>query len=933
MSWTTGALDRALAALIRRHETLRTTFALHDGEPVQVVAPDGRPELVVTDLRSLPAEGRDREALRLARREAHRPFDLATGPLLRVMTLRLGEREHLLLLTAHHIVCDGWSAGILIGELGRLYDLCVTQRPAALAELPIQYADYAVWQREWLQGEILEEHLRWWREQVGEAPADHSPSPPSGAHPAVRGGRGGRRRAALPAGLTDRLLALGRAAGRRRSLTLLAGFQALLHRFTEQPRILVGTPVAGRSREETEGLIGLFMNLLVMGADVDPRGSFRSLLSQVRETTLGAFAHQELPFEMLVKELGLERALGHTPLVQVHFAVQNAPRSDLRLTGLRIEGVEVGLEAAKFDLSLSLAAADDGVRGSLEYDVDLFDAVAADRLLRCWRVLLEGSAAAPDAPLGTLPVLGAAERHQVLVEWGGSGCGPFPPGEDPLPVPALFARSAREHPRREALVCGGERLTFGELWHRAAGVARRLRAAGVGSGDRVGLCTGRTPDLVAGLLGIFAAGGAFVPLDPAYPDDRLAFLLADSAMRAVLAAAGEAARLALLAGGVPVVALEEEPHGVAAAGPDDLFPSVPPGSPAYLIHTSGSTGQPKGVVVEHRHLSSLLAAMQREVGWTAADRMVSAAPFSFDIFLFELLSPLLAGGSVTLIPLRPVVDLDELVARLAEATAFHAVPSLMRQVVSAVRRAGPAWGPGPRLLFVGGDAVSADLLADIAAAFPGARVRVLYGPTEATILCACHAVPADGRVAGSPLGRPLGHAVLRVADPSGEPVPPSVAGEIWIGGAGVARGYWQPAGAARGPGAEPFVERDGLRFYRSGDRGRWRADGCLEFLGRLDQQVKVRGFRIDPREVEAALAAHPEVREAVVVARQDAGEAGDERRLVAYLKWAGARHRLPVRARAWTGTPSSPAVCPPTWSRRSSCSWRLSLSPPTARST
>ncbi|HEX9942196.1 MAG TPA: amino acid adenylation domain-containing protein [Thermoanaerobaculia bacterium] len=859
-----AALAAALGEVVRRHEALRTTFRETGRRPVQVVSPPGPFAVPLVDLSALPAPVRAAEARQLAGVEGRWAFDLERGPLLRATLLRLGPAEHALLLNMHHIVSDGWSMGVLVREIGALYPAALQGSPSPLPELSIQYPDFALWQRRWLTGEVLERQLVYWRERLAGAPASLD-LPADRSRPAVQSFRGARARFAFGPDLTRALHALGRRHDATLFMTLLAGFQALLGRYTGQEDALVGSPIANRNRQEIAPLIGFFVNTLALRADLAGDPAFDDLLGRVRRTALDAYTHQDLPFERLVEELRPERHLSHNPLFQVMFALQNAPMGSLDLPGISLAPLEFEVPSAQFDLELSFTEAGEGLELAVIYGTDLFEPSTIRRLAGHLEGFLAGAAAAPGLRLSELPLLASAERHQLLRDWNDTG--------EPEPVPGVIARfeaQARRAPGSPAVIAGGEIVPYGELNRRANRLAHRLRRLGVGSGTAVGLCAERSAAMVAGLLGIWKAGAAYVPLDPGLPQARLAFLLEDSGVP-VVAVDGRSATALPLYGGRVVLLDGEEVDGNDAdpeplGGPDDL---------AYFIYTSGTTGQPKAVMVERRHLEATLAATRRLFRFGAADRMPCVAPFSFDVFLFELLSPLLAGGVSHLLPLRPALDVEALVDALEEATLLHAVPALMRQVVEAVRRR-PGRPRRLRALFTGGDVVPADLVADLRETFPGARIWILYGPTETAILAAAHPVPADGP-ARSLLGRPLDGATIDLRDAAGRLVPAGVPGEVWIGGAAVTRGYWQRDDLT----AEKFVTRNGRRFFRSGDLARRLPDGALEFLGRTDDQVKVRGFRIELGEVESALARHPCVAAAVVAAWEDDGTAG--KRLVAYV--------------------------------------------------
>ena len=891
-----AGLGRRLSGIVRRHEALRTCFPAVDGRPRQEIATAAPVPLPVIDLSALPTPAGEGELRRLAAEDAVRPFDLARGPVLRAAFVRLAAEAGAVLFALHHIASDGRSLEIFLEELAD---------PAIAAPLPVQYADYAAWQRGWLRGEALEARLRFWRRQLAGAPPllDLPTDRPRPAGAAASPFASGLHRQLRPGVSAPALRAVARRHGATPFLVALAAFQAFLGRVTSQDDFCLGTVTAGRDRVETERLIGLFVNTLVLRADLggDPTGG--EILARARSATLAAHQHGDLPFEKLVDELRPGRDWRHNPLFQALFGFQRAPASPARIDGLAVQPLAMELTGAtaKLDLVLSLVESGDGVTGRLELDRDLFDGATADRLAAGFERLFAGLVERPEVPLSELPLLAPAEIAQLL-DWGR---GPVPAALEAQTVPALFARRAAERPMAPAVLCGDEVLTFGELDRRSGGLARALRDAGVGPEARVALCVERSLDLAVGVLGILRAGGALVPLDPAQPTARLAWMLADCGACVVVTQEGLAP---LLPAQPPRLILSEVDPAEEEAW------SVQPAaeSLAYLIYTSGTTGRPKAVLAGHGGLAHLLAVVRSEFGFAPGDRMPCLAPATFDIFFFELLGPLLAGGSVALLPMRPALDLDLLAREIAEATHLHAVPALMRQVVDETRRRGTA-APRLRGLFVGGDAVPAALLADLRSTFPQAWIRVLYGPTEGTILASSHAVeaaaaaapPAGGRTW---LGRPLPGLELRVCDRRGVLVPPGSPGELQIGGPGVARGYhgrpdltalrWTPADGGR-------------RFYRTGDLVRWRDDGALEFLGRADDQVKIRGVRIEPGEVEAALLRHPGVAAAAVAARPGPGGAdGEDRRLVAWIVPRESAQLAPAELRAFLAENLAEALIP-----------------------
>jgi amino acid adenylation domain-containing protein len=862
-----AALSRSLSEVIRRHEILRTTFQMIDGDPVQVVGQPFAVSLEPLDLRGLDQDEREAEVRRLSLAEASEAFDLSNGPLLRTRLLQTGEQEHLALFTTHHIVSDEWSQGILIRELSVLYEAFANGRPAPLPELATQYGDFARWQREWLQGDELAAQLSYWTKQLaGDLPALQLPL--DRPRPALQTFRGATAGISLNESVAEPLRVLARQEDATLFITLLAAFKLLLHRYTGENDVLVGTPIAGRNRAEIEGLIGFFVNTLVLRTDLSGTPSYREVLRRVRQTALDAYAHQDIPFEMLVRELQPERSLSHTPIFQVAFMLRTAGKEAARLSGIELRAMGSGAEVAKFDLTMIVEDIGPDLNVLVSYNTDLFDKVTIENLLGHFEQLLKGIAANPDVPHSTLSLLSASERHRLLVEWNDTQV------EFPERVTALqlFEAQAARTPDATALLAGDERLTYSELNRRANQLAWHLKELGIGAGVPVGLCLERSAALVAGLLGIWKAGGAFVPLDPQYPAARLAFIVADTAMP-VLITEQKLARI-MPPHDAELVCWDTDRELIAQNSENNPQLEPKPEQLAYIIYTSGSTGQPKGVLVEHRQLTNTLLGSQSAFAFDQTDVMPCLASSSFDIFLFELLNPLLAGGCSLLMSSLDVMETSVAVSMLERITSLHAVPGLMRQLL---RAGGDTLGrENVRQVFVGGDSVSPDLLRDLEKAFPAAQIHVLYGPTEAAMICSRYSLTRGQGVSHQMIGKPLSNVVLRISDKYGNVVPIGVAGELYIGGAGVARGYLNRDELT----AEKFVNVDGQRFYRSGDLARYLPDGNIVFMGRGDEQVKVRGFRVELGEVQRAIKAHAGVCDAVVVARSDDG--GDKS-LIAYV--------------------------------------------------
>ncbi|AKQ66397.1 Non-ribosomal peptide synthetase [Myxococcus hansupus] len=869
-AWLSGPLDvpvleRALAALARRHEALRTTFSSNAGAPVQVIHPNLALPLSVVDLRGVP-EG-EAQALRAAADEVRRPFDLVQGPLFRALLIRTAEDAHLLVLTLHHIISDGWSLGVAVRELTALYGAELHGRASPLPEPFLQPADHAVWQREWLQGEALTDQVGYWRKQLAGAPPVLE-LPKDFARPSLQRFRGDTVAVAIPSELSQSFRALCVREGVTPFMGLLAAFQLLLSRVSGQEDVCVGSPIAGRQQPGLENLIGFFVNTLVLRSRLPRSLTFRELLHQVRETTLDAYARQDVPFEKLVEALQPPRSLSHAPLIQVVLALHEGTRRDAAPEGLTLRPVELASGTAKFDLTLSLADTAEGFSGTLEFDADLFTRETATRWMHGLQVLMRSAVADAGQALGALPMMDAAERQQLLVTWNDTAANY--PREACLAE--LFEAQAARSPDAIALECEDARLTYAELDRRANQLAWYLRKRGVAPGMPVGLCLHRSIDLVVGMLGILKAGGAYVPLDPAYPKERLAFMVEDTRLSVVLA---QQTVLALLpTGSAEVVLLDSAWDDVSREPESAPKVSVPAESLSYVMYTSGSTGQPKGVCVPQRAVARLVLG-SRFARWGADEVFLQLAPICFDASTFELWGALLHGAKLVLFPPRtPTVDaLKDVLTRHGVTTLW--LTAALFEALSAAR---PDALDGVRQLLVGGDVLPPASVRERLA-----RGGVLvngYGPTEGTTFTCCHVMEGTIAEGAIPIGRPIANTRVYVVDAGLRPVPVGVPGELLIAGDGLAWGYLGRAElTAERFIPDPFGPETGARLYRTGDRVRYREDGTLEFLERLDAQVKVRGYRVEPGEVEEALRKHQSVAEAVVVARPD--PAGGKR-LVAY---------------------------------------------------
>ncbi|HXQ73430.1 MAG TPA: amino acid adenylation domain-containing protein, partial [Pyrinomonadaceae bacterium] len=716
--------------------------------------------------------------------------------------------------------------------------------------------------------------LAYWKQQLAgelpllELPTDHK-------RPTVQTFNGASRSLLLGNDLYESVQQLSREEGTTLFMTLFAVFTTLLHRYSGQEDILVGSPIAGRERPEVEGLIGFFVNTLVLRVDFSGNRSFRNLLRHVREVALGAYAHQSLPFELLVRELQPERSLSHTPLFQITFATRTPQRATSQSSDINLEmrPLHFGAESAKFDIFLSVDDTGRDLNANIIYNSDLFDGATIERMLQHFRTLLESVVAHPDQPVSSLTLVTQQEQQQLLVEWNDTEANR---AAQPASVTRWFEQQVERTPAAAALTAGGVKLTYRELNARANQLAHHLRGLGVERETLVGVYLERSAEMIVALLATLKAGGTYVPLNPEYPRQRLALMIDDSALPLVLTQ--ESLLEALPETSAQVVCVDRDAElleGCATSNPDM---EIAAGDVAYIIYTSGSAGQPKGVRVAHGNLVHTLLAAVETFAFGASDTMPCLAAMSFDIALFEVLSPLLTGGRLLLVSREEVLDLDALLAQLDGVTIFHAVPSLLRQIVGHIKQQ-PEHDrryAKVRMIFTGGEAVPPDLLGAAQKVFANAAMKVLYGPTEATIICASFAVGADEEVEGHMIGRPLPNVRLRVYDAHRNLVPVGVAGELYLGGGGIARGYLNREELTN----ERFVELEGARYYRTGDRVRYLADGNLEFLGRIDEQVKIRGFRIEPGEIETALTEHSSVSEAIVLACED--ERGDKR-LVAYI--------------------------------------------------
>lgn len=862
------ALEQSVIAIVRRHEVLRTTFAMYNGAPVQTILADARAPFSIEDLQHLSQQEQAGSVQQFAVEEAQCPFDLEQGPLLRVRLLRVAPAEHLLLLTMHHIVSDAWSTGIFFQELAHVYHARLARESISLPDLPIQYADFAVWQRNWLQGDRFERLAAYWKNQLKaippilELPIEHP-------RPVIQSFQGKTLRFSLSAALCQKLTALSQQAGTTLFMTLLAAFVALLARYSGGDDIVVGSPIANRGHPALESLIGFFVNTLVLRVNVSGNPMFFDVLQRVRQVTLEAYEHQDLPFERLVEILQPERNLHASPLFQVMFVFQNAPRTVIELSGLTVKSIEFDPGTAKFDLTLSVVETAQGtLEGAIEYATDLFDAETIRRMIGHLQTIFTGIVQDPRKRISELPLLTNEERQQIVEQWNDTQVSYAAQGF----LPDLFETQVRHSPDAIAVVFDKARLTYQELNQRANHVAHYLRNLGVGPEVLVGIYVERSLEMVVGLLGILKAGGAYVPLDPEFPQARIQFMLENSEVSVLLTQ--QALEKRLPPNQALKVFLDADWERIAVTNVKNPLHRLHGENLAYVIYTSGSTGLPKGVQISHNALRNFLLSMRQKVGITARDALLAVTTLSFDIAGLELFLPLIAGATVVVADRDTTMDGRRLSERLEQdgVTLMQATPATWRLLFASNWRSMPAL----RAL-CGGEALPRDLAAQLLNSV--ASLKNVYGPTETTIWSSLHQVaPSDPLI---PIGKPIGNTQFYVLDAFFHPTPVGVPGELYIGGAGLARGYFKrPDLTAEKFTPHPLSSTPGERLYKTGDLVRYLPDGNIEFLGRSDYQVKIRGFRIELGEIEAALSECPAIRQAIVVVQ---GEDLDTRRIAAYI--------------------------------------------------
>ncbi|MBD2520503.1 amino acid adenylation domain-containing protein, partial [Nostoc sp. FACHB-973] len=871
-----AALEQSLKEIIQRHETLRTNFITVDGKATQIIQTQSNWKVTVVELKDLSTNSPEIALQQLAQQQALQSFDLASETLIRATLVVLSPTEHVLIVCMHHVVSDGWSMGVFVEELRSLYNAYSIGQPSPLLPLPIQYADFAIWQRGWLQGEVLQKQLNYWQEQLASAPT-FLPLPTDRPRPPVQTYHGASVKFALSVELTQKLTQLSQQQGVTLFMTLLAAFDTLLYRYTGQTDILVGTPIANRDRSEIEGLIGFFVNTLVMRTDVSGDPSFEELLPQIREMTLGAYAHQDLPFEMLVEALQPERDLSHTPLFQVMFVLQNAPMSQVELSGLTISHLPIESATAKFDITLAMENTPTGLVGAWEYNTDLFDSSTIERMTGHFVTMLSAIVANPKDRISQLPILTEVEQHQLLIEWNNTQT------DYPIDkcIHQLFEEQCLSTPDAVAVVFENQQLTYGELNSRANQLAHYLQSLGVSADVLVGICVERSLEMVVGLLGILKAGGAYVPLDPEYPTERLSFMLADTQVKVLLTQN----KLVEFLGQhqARVVCLDTDWLLIKQANQDNLNSTASSENLSYVIYTSGSTGTPKGVSVTHQAVNRLVFNTNY-IQLTADDHIAQAANIAFDAATFEIWGALLSGAKLVIITKSVLLSPPEFAAniRSQKVSVLFLTTAFFNQLASFAPQAFSCL----RYLLFGGEAVDPKWVLEVLDKGAPQQLLHVYGPTENTTFSSWYLVENLPSTATTiPIGQAISNTQIYILDQSLQPVPVGVAGELHIGGAGLARGYLNRPDLTQekfipNPFDKSLVKGEKSKLYKTGDLVRYLPDGNIEYLGRIDNQVKIRGFRIELGEIEAALSQHPDVQASCVIARVDIP---GTKRLVGYI--------------------------------------------------
>lgn len=870
-----AALGKTFNALIARHESLRTNFELVNGEPMQIINPPGEAEVSFVDLTQLSSDKREAAVQRLLGEATQHVFDLVNGRLLRASLLQLDEQEHVFSLTIHHIISDGWSMGVLFREIGELYEAFVNDRSSPLADLPIQYSDFAVWQRELLQGDVLETQLAYWREQLADAPAILE-LPSDRPRPAIQTFNGVCHSIVLPRTLSDSLSELSRREGVTLFMTLLATFQTLLSRYTNQEDIVVGTPIANRTRAELEGLVGFFVNTVVLRTDCSGDPTFRQLLRRVREVALQAYAHQDLPFEKLVEDLRPERSLTHMPLFQVLFAVQNAPKVALNLTDLELQELPFVGQTASFDLSVFIGEISSGLRLTFEYNTDLFEAETIARMVGHFQMLLEGACLNPDQRIGNLPLFTNAERQRLVDVWNDTNAD-YP--RDSC-IHQVFDAQVKRTPEAVALISEGRQLSYRELNERANQLAHYLQGLGAGPEMLVAICVERSAEMILMLLAVLKAGAAYVPLDPDYPEERVSFILEDS--RAPILLTLNHLLPILPAQNCEVVCVDADRERIAEESVENVASGTTPENVAHIIYTSGSTGRPKGVVGTHRAAVNRFHWMWQTYPFKEGEVCSQKTALSFVDSVWEIFGPLLKGIPLVILADDVVKDPQGFIAALRShrVSRLVLVPSLLRVMLEGDEGLNGQL-PNLKYCICSGEALPVDLAKTFRRQMPHCVLLNLYGSSEVAADVSCYEVRNTEALNTIPIGQPIANTRIYILDATLQPAGIGIPGEIHIGGEGHARGYLNHSEVtAEKFVPDPFSAEPGVRLFKTGDIGRFLSDGNIEYRGRRDHQVKIRGFRIELGEIEASIKTHPAVAQAVVLARED--QPGDKR-LVAYV--------------------------------------------------
>lgn len=934
----TGALQqshlhKSIKAIVHRHEVLRTLFEVIDGQLFQVIRPTLSVPLRLVDLRALPNSTREEVAFHQLWQAVQQPFDLTQAPLFRAQLWQLQDDKHLLLMVLHHIVFDEWSSGVLIRELGELYTAFAEGKPSLLPELPIQYADFAHWQREWLQGEILKEQLQYWKYQLKDVPTlnlqfSHFRSDlNSFDRSSAEKYQGASQLLELPQSLLDALEALSQQAGVTLFMTLLAAFQTLLYRYTGQTDIAIGSPIANRPHRELEGLIGFFVNSLVLRTDLANDPSFRELLDRVRDVTLAAYAHQDLPFEKLVEELQPVRSLDQNPLFQVVFALQNTPMEQLVLPGLVLSPVELETKTSRFDLELYLWKSgdnfrklwgkgwqkSDGLRGVIVYNTDLFDSSTITSLKHHFQTLLEGIVAYPDASISTFPLLTPVEQRSQLQHWHHNQS-PYPAN---LGIHQLFEAQVQHKPTAIAIQFSDRSFTYQALNQGSNQLARYLQHLGIEPGMRVGICLERSIEAIAAMLAVLKAGGVYVPMDPSYPPERLQWMLQDAEISVVLTQADWVDILKTNC--TRAVNLEQEWDAIAQESDENLALACTADQIAYVIYTSGSTGTPKGVMVPHRAVNRLVCATNYvKIG--SSNRIAQVANLAFDAATFEVWGALLNGAQLIGIERDITLAASEFVAELRhqQINILFLTTALFNQTVNQI----PDAFRSLQYLLFGGERVNVDAVRSVLQQGKPQHLIHVYGPTENTTFSTWYEIQEIAEDATTiPIGQAISNTQVYLLDDHRHPVPANAIGEIYLGGNGLAQGYLNRPELTKERFIQVELDADRLDakclLYQTGDRAVYRTDGNLEFLGRTDHQIKIRGFRVELGEIEAAIAQHPEIQTSVVTAREmESNSLGDQlydRQLIAYVVPKGSAMPSEPDLRSFLKTKLPAYMLPAAW--------------------